>query len=400
MRDSLAIGDYAAVADCLTFTNGTFVGQPSETGLVFKNSVNAAFPNGVPDNFVIANPQFGNLNIVSNGNKSNYHSFQAQFTLRPTHGFSYQGTFTWSRLMGSPAAPNMFSLPGTGLVSYYSMDRRLQDYGLLGQHRTLDYRGHTTVVLPFGPNKLMFGNSSGWVARLIEDWQVSAIFSLSTGIPMTVVGRSGLYESRSSSNFSPFTFATSVAPADMTAAGTAMFGNFKGMGEVEWNEGAVAGTYFPGNTFVRVPDPQCNGVTTLTGAGLALQDRCRLLLQAVAVQDANGGQTVVLQNAQPGTRGNLGVNTMEGPGLWSLDASLRKAFQITESKRLQFRFDATNIFNHPTPCAPVQCPGNGFGTNLSLNPVNPFGAFGPFGVIGAKNLAAARQFQSTVRFDF
>jgi hypothetical protein len=35
-----------------------------------------------------------------------------------------------------------------------------------------------------------------------------------------------------------------------------------------------------------------------------------------------------------------------------------------------------------------------------LNPVNPFGAFGPFGVIGAKNLAAARQFQSTVRFDF
>ena len=334
-------------------------------------------------------------------NKSNYHSFQAQFTLRPTAGFSYQGTMTWSRLLGSPAAPNMFSLQGTGLVSYYSMDRRNQDYGVLSQHRTLDYRGHATAGLPFGSNKLFFGNSSGWVARLIEDWQVSAIFSVSTGLPMTVVGRSGLYESRSSSNFSPFTFATSVTPADITPLGTNIFGNFDGAGEVEWKKGGVAGSYFPGINFLRVPDPQCNGVTTSAGAGQSLRARCQALLQAVAVPDASGGNpALVLQNTQPGTRGNLGVSTIEGPGLWNLDASLSKAFKIDESKRLQFRFDATNIFNHPTPCAPVQCPGNGLGTNLSLNPVNPFQAFGAFGQIAAKNLTAPRQFQATVRLDF
>jgi hypothetical protein len=392
MRDSLAIGDYAAVADCLTYTNGGLTAQPGETGLVLNAS-------GVPDNFVIANPQFGNLNIVSNGNKSNYHSMQAQFTLRPTWGLSYQGTFTWSRLLGSPAAPNMFSFAGTGLVSYYSMDRRNEDYGLLGAHRTFDYRSHGTFALPFGPNKPLFSNASGWVARMIEDWQLSAIFNLSTGIPMTIVGRSGLYESRSSSNFSPFSFATSVAPADLTAAGAAMFENFDGIGEVDWPEGAVTGTYFPGVTFTRVPDPQCAGVTTQTGAGLSLQSRCTTLMQAVAVQDGST-QTIVLQNAQPGTRGNLGMNTMEGPGLWSLDGSLSKTLQIDETKRLQFRFDATNILNHSTPCAPVQCPGNGFGTNLSLNPVNPFQSFGAFGLIGAKSLSLPRQFQATVRFDF
>jgi len=405
-RDSLAIGDYAAVADCLAFTNGTpgagviTDGQPGEQGLVLRRSVNARFPNGVPDNFIIANPQFGNLNIVSNGNKSNYHSLQVQYTLRPTQGMSYQSTFTWSRLMGSPAAPNMFSLQGTGLVAYYSMHERNKDYGLLGQHRTFDYRGYGTVTLPVGPGKFFAGNTAGWVARLIEDWQVSAIFNFSTGIPMTIVGRSGLYESRSSSNFSPFTFATSVAPADLTPAGAAMFGNFKGIGEVEWKEGAASGTYFPGVNFARVPDPQCNAVTTQTGAGLSLQDRCRLLLNAVAVVNPDGSQTVVLQNAQPGTRGNLGVNTMEGPGLWSLDGSLSKAFRIDETKRVQFRMDATNILNHATPCAPVQCPGNALGTNLSLNPVNPFQSFGPFGVIAAKNLSLARQFQASIRFEF
>jgi Carboxypeptidase regulatory-like domain/TonB dependent receptor len=395
MRDSLAIGDYVAVADCLSYTNGSIVGQPGEAGLVLHNSINSRFPTGVPDNFIIANPQFGYLNIVSNANKSNYHSLQAQFTLRPTYGLTYQGTFTWSRLLGSPSAPNIFSQQGSGLVSYYSMDRRNEDYGLLGANRTLDYRGHSTFVLPFGPNKLVLGSSSGWVARLVEDWQLSTIFNLSTGIPMTVVGRSGLYESRSSSNFSPFGFSTTVAPTDLTPAGASMFGNFHGTGEVEWKEGAATGTYFPGVNFVRVPDPQCAAVTALD----TLQSRCNALMQAVAVAGPSGN-TVVLQNAQPGTRGNIGMNTMEGPGLWSLDASLSKAFQITESKRLQFRFDASNIFNHPTPCAPVQCPGNAFGTNLSLNPVNPFQSFGNFGVIGAKNLSLPRQFQGTVRFDF
>ncbi len=182
-----------------------------------------------------------------------------------------------------------------------------------------------------------------------------------------------------------------------------MFGNFKGIGEVDWDEGSSTGTYFPGINFVRVADPQCNSVTGVLDPGATntatLQSRCNALMQAVAVQDGSS-QTIVLQNVQPGTRGNLGVNTMEGPGLWSVDASLSKAFQISESKRLQFRFDAANIFNHATPCAPVQCPGNAFGTNLYLNALAPFSPIGAFGQIGAKNLSAARQFQATVRFDF
>ena len=225
MADSLARGDYNAVASCLAYTNGTgsrpggvLVGQPQEVGLVLKRSVNARFPNGVQDNFIIANPQFGNLNLVSNTNKSNYHSVQGQFTMRPTLGISYQGTFTWSRLLGSPVSPNTFGA-GSGYVAYYSMDRRNEDYGVLFQHRRLDFRSHGAFILPFGPNKPFLGNSSGWVARLVEDWQVSAIYNLTTGIPMTVVGRSGLYESRSSSNFAAFTPETTVAPVDITAEG-------------------------------------------------------------------------------------------------------------------------------------------------------------------------------------
>jgi hypothetical protein len=107
-----------------------------------------------------------------------------------------------------------------------------------------------------------------------------------------------------------------------------------------------------------------------------------------------------LQNAQPGTRGNIGINTMEGPGLWSLDGALSKRFRLNETKTVQFRMDATNILNHATPCSPVQCPGNALGTNLALNSIRAGQSFGAFGAIGAKSLSAPRQFQATIRFEF
>ena len=45
-----------------------------------------------------------------------------------------------------------------------------------------------TVELPFGPNKLLFANSSGWVARLIERWQTGFIFTVSSGAPQSLTG--------------------------------------------------------------------------------------------------------------------------------------------------------------------------------------------------------------------
>jgi hypothetical protein len=395
MANLLAVGNYASLADQLAFTNGStanggiiLTGQPGEAGLVLKRSVNARFPNGAPDNFIIANPQFGPLNIVSNTNSSNYHSLQTQFTLRPTLGFSYQTTFTWSRMLGSPTAVNQ----GNGSVSFYSMHERSKDYGLQFQHRKFDLRGHGTLTLPIGPNKLLFGNSSGLVARLIEDWQLSTIFNLSSGMPNTIVGRSALYESLNSSNFG---FPPgNLGPVDLSPAGQAVFGDFaRGIGQVDWN--GATGTYFPDMQFVRVPDPQCATVTTLTsGAGQTLQGRCNASLTAIARVAADGSQVLVFQNPQPGTRGNLGTNTIEGPGLWTLDASMSKSFRIDEKRRLQIRLDGTNVLNHPTPCSPGFCPGQARGTNLSLNNANDFG------LIGVKSAIAPRSFQASVRVDF
>jgi outer membrane receptor protein involved in Fe transport len=62
-----------------------------------------------------------------------------------------------------------------------------------------------------------------------------------------------------------------------------------------------------------------------------------------------------------GTFGNVGRNTLRGPGYWRTDASLFKKFRFTESKELEFRAEVGNLFNHVNlgqPDAEIGVPDN------------------------------------------
>jgi Carboxypeptidase regulatory-like domain len=52
-------------------------------------------------------------------------------------------------------------------------------------------------------------------------------------------------------------------------------------------------------------------------------------------------------SAPAGVFGTCGIGTVRGPGEKEVDMSLIKDFHITESKRLEFRSDFINLFNHP-----------------------------------------------------
>jgi hypothetical protein len=99
-----------------------------------------------------------------------------------------------------------------------------------------------------------------------------------------------------------------------------------------------------------------------------------------AITDASNN--IVLQNAKPGLRGNLGRNIIEQPGTWTFDGSFGKRFRIDESKALTFRMDATNIFNHPQPANPT----------LDINSATPFG--------NISTKTGVRTFQGQLRLDF
>jgi len=83
----------------------------------------------------------------------------------------------------------------------------------------------------------------------------------------------------------------------------------------------------------------------------------------------------------PFTFGNTGRNTIDGPGIRTVDFSLFKNFVFSESKSLQFRAEFFNLLNHPN----FDPPGVTFGTPS-------------FGVIGGA--ADPREIQFALKFIF
>ena len=57
--------------------------------------------------------------------------------------------------------------------------------------------------------------------------------------------------------------------------------------------------------------------------------------------------TGVFRTAKEGTFGNVGRNTLYGPGTFNIDFSLHKTIPITEKLKLQYRAEFFNIANHP-----------------------------------------------------
>ncbi len=71
--------------------------------------------------------------------------------------------------------------------------------------------------------------------------------------------------------------------------------------------------------------------------------------------------------APPGQFGNVGRNSITGPGIIAFDAELHKQFKMPykESHFLQFRFEAFNVLNHPNWAMPnlnILAKGQAFGT--------------------------------------
>jgi hypothetical protein len=229
----------------------------------------------------------------------------------------------WSKALAVPTS------------GYINPAERQLDYQLSTQDVTHGLRANGTFELPVGPNKLLLGNSSGWLARLVERWQSSFIVNMDTGRPGNIGAGTTLYAAGSPDI---------VRPIDLTT------------GRVHWGDplpnGQLVGGYFPTGAFVKVADPQCAQVA------VSLQSFCSL--DAVATADTG---EIVLQNPLPGTRGNLGRRIIRLPGTWTFDTAMSKTFQLSESKSMQIRFDAENILNHPSPSAPT----------LDINSGNPLG---------------------------
>ncbi len=265
---------------------------------------------GLPENWVMANPQFASARYTGNVANSTYHSMQVEVIRRFSAGWTFQGNYTWSRALGEEE--------GSGqelLDSYRTQRNRSLDKRLLGSHRTHVFRNNGTWNLPFGPGRRLLGGRGGVVSRLVENWQMGFIFNLLSGAPIGF--GSGV------ASFNGFTDNTPVALAALANSA----GNLRKTGN--------SVVYF--DEYSQIPDPGIARITDREGI------RGRSTLKAITDSAGN----ILMVNPVPGQLGTMSQRFVEGPGSFGLDFNLIKRLKVTETVQLELRLDAINAANSP-----------------------------------------------------
>jgi hypothetical protein len=330
-RGFLATGNVGAFLDFLNTSN---IG--GARGALLRR-------NGFPENYIVANPQYGIVSMLNNLGNSTYHSLQMQFTRRLTRGFTNTTSWTWSRSLGD-------SDGDTG-ATYRDPTRRSLEKTLLGFDRQHQITSNGTYELPFGTGHFLLGSAPGWVQQIVNKWQLGGIMNFNTGAPLNLTTGTG--------NNAIFTIGYGgtggqAAPGTPNIVGSVP----KDMGKVTKVSNGVV--YFDG--FQQVTDP---GFASVSPNCVAPSTACNGLVAGNtnrAIQGPDG--QIILVNPQPGELGTLGYSTVRGPKLLNFDMNLIKRFQIREAKNFEFRLDVINILNHPnfgTPTTNINATGNSFG---------------------------------------
>ncbi|MGH9404917.1 MAG: carboxypeptidase regulatory-like domain-containing protein [Terriglobia bacterium] len=257
----------------------------------------AAFPGYqpvlFPGNYAYPGNIFASIGNVATVGNSNYNSFQASLERHFSHGMQFLAAYTWSHAMddGSGFENSGFGGSGAGgfgqLRSINPFNREAADYG----PSIYDATNRLVVNYVYELPSVRRFNSFAWLpSRLTDGWQISGITTFQSGFPLDVVDSS--FPSLTSSYYTYYTYGGGSA----------------------WDVPNVAG-----------PAQYLNPRTNPTNLWFSPSG-----FSAPAI----------------GTEGNAGRDLLRGPGRNNFDFALEKETQITESKRIELRFEFFNLFNH------------------------------------------------------
>jgi hypothetical protein len=216
---------------------------------------------------------------------SSYNGLAAQITRRFAHGLQFIGAYTWSHNIDDSTASHF---------STVLTPRREMDFGNLSLDRAssaLDRRQRFTMSWVW-ETPWMKGSHNWFAKNLIGNWRWVGTYTAETG--------------------------------ELATAQSAVDSNLNGDTAGDRTIFNPAGDSHLGS-----------GVTALTNSAGQIVAYLAKNPNAMYIQAGKG--------AFPTT----GRNTLQMPGINNFDMSLGKRFNITERKSIEFRADASNVFNHP-----------------------------------------------------
>jgi hypothetical protein len=301
----------ANTRDFFAFNNpGGFANYLNSTNNFITNRGDLLRRAGLPENFIVANPQFASARLTSNIASSSYHSFQLDFTKRFSSKWTWQSNYTFAKALGEEEGAGQEIVDSYRTLRNVRLDKRRMSFDV--RHI---WRNSGTWQLPIGPGGKFLNGKNGFLSRLVERWQIGAIYNVFSGSPLTITsGRS---------SYNQFTDTTPML-----------------VGAFAPNAGSVAigpdGVRYLAN-LRQIADPSIERITTAQG----LQARSTLR----AITDASGNPLLV--NPTPGVLGSLAPSYFEGPGTFRLDLNVLKRVKIRENLDFQFTANFIDALNTP-----------------------------------------------------
>jgi hypothetical protein len=242
---------------------------------------------------------FGQVFQVKSNQTANYNSLQVSFTERMGRHFTLNGYYTYSKNLQSVELQNNTTNPtGAGQIP--------QNYLNLAEDRgrTDDDIRHMFVTSLVWQLQYYRGTNRAWKA-LLNDWSVSPIITVHSGLPFTVTTGSDVNQDGQSGN---------DRPNDVPGVSFATAHNTRAQQVAEWFNTAA----FTKN--------------------------------AITASDPTGD-------------GNAPRNLLNGPGFRDVDLAIFRDIRIGERFTLQARGEATNTFNFVNLNNPVSSmSASNFGT--------------------------------------
>ncbi|MGD1156838.1 MAG: carboxypeptidase-like regulatory domain-containing protein [Terriglobia bacterium] len=265
-----------------------------------------------PENF-----QYDPYTFLGIGNNqttgiSNYNSLQVVFNHHMSHGLELGSIYSWSHAMDNGSGFENSGFGGGGFGGYGSLratnpfNQTQYNYGPSEYDATHRFAVSYTYLIP------PIHQFDNWAAkRFVEGWRMSGGTIFQSGFPLDVVDSS--FRSLSCWAY------TWTACWDVPDVGSAP----------------------------QYADPRSSSFTnTVTRSGLSANNHYLF--------DPN-----TFVRAPIGVQGNAGRNPLRGGGINNFDWALFKDTHITESTRLELRFEFYNLFNH------TQFNPSGVSTNIN-----------------------------------
>jgi len=286
----------------ITPTLGVMVGYFGSKGTHLRISRNLnqitngarLFPTISASSAILPGATIGNIIEVTSAGNSNYNALWVSANKRFSRGLQFNASYTLSKSIDY----NSLNSQGAVIQDSFNLrgDRGLSDFD--ARHRFVI---SWIYELPFKGN------------RLVEGWQLSGITQWQTGNPITILsGNPVTLPGTLAANAGNFTGVATIRPD--------VIGSVRVIGNVnQWFTNTVCdprpGGSCPAGAVFALPVAPAF-VTTPTGLATAFHF------------------------------GNLGRNTIIGPGFSNTDFSVIKNTRITERLRVQFRAELFDIFNH------------------------------------------------------